>query len=159
MQAISEILTGIQTPAETGAGASSRPMMDGYNELTQWANDAINANSWRISPDQVLSGESERLLLELVAENNRRLRETQQEAAENNTERLLKRHRLETLEVIAAYLKLRFEQNRKGSSAMIEWPDWSDAAIQGASIQTTEDRKSTRLNSSHSTTSRMPSSA
>lgn len=68
MQAISEILTGIQTPAETGAGASSRPMMDGYNELTQWANDAINANSWRISPDQVLSGESERLLLELAAE-------------------------------------------------------------------------------------------
>lgn len=45
MQAISEILIGIQTPAETGAGASSRPMMDGYNELTQWANDAINANS------------------------------------------------------------------------------------------------------------------
>lgn len=138
MQAISEILTGIQTPAETGAGASSRPMMDGYNELTQWANDAINANSWRISPDQVLSGESERLLLELAAENNRRLRETQQEAAENNTERLLKRHRLETLEVIAAYLKLRLEQNRKESSATIEWPDWSDAAIQGASIPTSE---------------------
>lgn len=120
MQAISEILTGIQTPAETGAGASSRPMMDGYNELTQWANDAINANSWRISPDQVLSGESERLLLELVAENNRRLRETQQEVAENSTERLLKRHRLETLEVIAAYLKLRLEQNRKESSTSSE---------------------------------------
>lgn len=87
--------------------------MDGYNELTQWANDAINANSWRISPDQVLSGESERLLLELAAENNRRLREIQQEVAKNNTERLLKRHRLETLEVIAAYLKLRLEQTEK----------------------------------------------
>lgn len=138
MQAISENMGAIQTPAETGAGASSRPMMDGYNELTQWANDAINANSWRISPDQVLSGESERLLLELAAENNRRLREIQQEVAKNNTERLLKRHRLETLEVIAAYLKLRLEQNRKGSSETIEWPDWSDAAIQGASIPTSE---------------------
>lgn len=42
------------------------------------------------------------------------------------------------MEVIAAYLKLRLEQNRKESSATIEWPDWSDAAIQGASIPTSE---------------------
>ena len=138
MQKISELMTSPTTPAETGARASNRQTMDGYNELTQWANNAINANSWKISLDQVLSGESERFLLKLVAENNRRLRETQQEVAENSTERLLKRHRLETLEVIAAYLKFRLEQNRKGSSATIEWPDWSDAAIQGTIIPMSE---------------------
>ena len=90
-------------------------MMDGYNELTQWANDAINANSWRISPDQVLSGESERLLLELVAENNRRLRATQQEVAENSNETHPKRHRLETVEVNAAYPKRRLEHHGQES--------------------------------------------
>ena len=138
MQKISEILNSPSAPAETGARASSRLMMSMYNELTQWANDAINADSWRINPNLAVPSESEEMLLALIDENNRRLRDVQQRAATTVIEKSLKRHQLETLEIIGAHIKLRASTAGSDAGKLIEWPDWSDAAIRGASVPVSE---------------------
>ena len=138
MQKISEILSSPSAPAETGARASSRLMMSMYNELTQWANDAINADSWRINQNLAVPSESEEMLLALTDENNRRLRDVQQRAATTVIEKSLKRHQLETLEIIGAHIKLRASTAGSDAGKLIEWPDWSDAAIRGASVPVSE---------------------
>ena len=109
-----------------------------YNQLAEWANDAINAQSWRIRPELALAEESEEQLFDLVAENNRRLREVRQQIATNMVEKSLKRHRFETLEIIAAHLEVRAAAVGSSAGKLIEWPDWSDPDIETASVPASE---------------------
>ena len=141
MQKIGEILNAATqpTPAATTRRAS-RPQTTStaYNELAEWANDAVNAKSWRIRPELALAEESEEQFLTLVAENNRRLREVRQQIATNMVEKSLKRHRFETLEIIAAHLKVRAAAVGSSAGKLIEWPDWSDPDIETASVPASE---------------------
>ena len=141
MQKIGEILNAAAqpTPAATTRRAS-RPQTTStaYNELAEWANDAVNAQSWRIRPELALAEESEEQLLALVAENNRRLREVRQQIATDIVEKSLKRHRFETLEIIAAHLKVRAAAVGSSAGKQIEWPDWSDPDIETASVPASE---------------------